>query len=168
MGTPESVFNAIYIQHKDKVYRQAWRMTRSSYLAEETVQEVFLRLWKQADKLPEIQQIESWIHIVTKHFVFDYMYYTARRKSLTLHLPLKIPRVDADDAQLEARCKKFLALAESFLSPRQKQAYQLRYYKGLQKQEVARIMKISPFTAGHHIKGAMAVIRREVYKAVAG
>jgi len=166
MGSAESAFYTIYSNHKDKVYRQAWRMTKSHYLAEETVQEVFIRVWLHRDRLSEIKEIASWLHIITRRFVFDHLYFTSRQQSVWCQQPRKTVRIDDD--QLERRCTKLMTQAEASLSPRQKQAYQLRYVLGLKKEQIARIMNISPYTAKHHIQNAQTTLRREIHRALAG
>ncbi len=40
----ESEFRAAFEEHKDAVYRFAWRMTNSSHTAEDITQDVFLSL----------------------------------------------------------------------------------------------------------------------------
>lgn len=43
-------FRAAFDQHKDAIYRFAWRMTASSDAADDIAQDVFLALWRQPDR----------------------------------------------------------------------------------------------------------------------
>jgi RNA polymerase sigma-70 factor, ECF subfamily len=49
----EPDFRAAFRQHKDAVYRFAWRMTNSAAAAEDIAQDVFLTLLRQPDRFDE-------------------------------------------------------------------------------------------------------------------
>ena len=44
----DAEFREAYRQHKDMLYRFAWRMTGSAAAAEDLVQDCFLTLWRNA------------------------------------------------------------------------------------------------------------------------
>jgi RNA polymerase sigma-70 factor (ECF subfamily) len=46
----ETEFQAIFNEHKDAVYRFAWRMTNSAAIAEDIAQDVFLSLFRQSNR----------------------------------------------------------------------------------------------------------------------
>ena len=46
----DAEFRDIFREHKDSVYRFAWRMTRSAAVAEDIAQECFLSLWRLPDR----------------------------------------------------------------------------------------------------------------------
>lgn len=46
----DAEFRDIFREHKDSVYRLAWRMTRSVVVAEDITQECFLSLWRIPDR----------------------------------------------------------------------------------------------------------------------
>jgi RNA polymerase sigma-70 factor (ECF subfamily) len=46
----EAEFHRIFIEHKDAVYRFAWRMTNSAAVSEDIAQDVFLFLFRQPNR----------------------------------------------------------------------------------------------------------------------
>ncbi len=51
----------IFLEHKDLVYRAAYRVTGNSSDAEDVLQTVFLRLVRQ-EKFPEISNLPGYLH----------------------------------------------------------------------------------------------------------
>ncbi len=56
---------------KDRMYRLALRITGETAEAEDALQEVWIKLWKQGDQLLQIQNLEAWCVRVTKNHCID-------------------------------------------------------------------------------------------------
>ncbi len=56
---------------KDRMYRLALRITGNPAEAEDALQEVWIKLWKQGDHLLQIQNLEAWCVRVTKNHCID-------------------------------------------------------------------------------------------------
>jgi RNA polymerase sigma-70 factor, ECF subfamily len=60
----------VFDEHKDAVYRFAWRMTNSAAIAEDIAQEVFLSLLRQPDRFnPERGRLRSFLLGITRNLV---------------------------------------------------------------------------------------------------
>jgi RNA polymerase sigma-70 factor (ECF subfamily) len=137
-------------------------MTRSQWHAEEIVQEVFMRVWIHRSKIHSIKDIKSWLYIITKRIVFDYVVRLSKERNF-LSMYKRSENVSyTDDALLPARCRCLLAEAEKKLSPRQKEVYYLKQVKGLHQREIARILNIAVLTAVHYIKSSVSAVRKHV------
>ena len=64
-------FKSEVLPIKNKLYRVANRMLNDSAEAEDTVQEVFLRLWSKKEKLKEYRSIEAFAMVITKNLCLD-------------------------------------------------------------------------------------------------
>ena len=51
----------IFLEHKDLIYRAAYRVTGNASDAEDVLQTVFLRLVRQ-EKFPEISNLPGYLH----------------------------------------------------------------------------------------------------------
>ena len=58
-------FDDIFILHHRSVYRTAYALVRDGGLAEDVVQEVFLRLYRNLDDAPEDELLRAWLLRVT-------------------------------------------------------------------------------------------------------
>ncbi|MCX6283907.1 MAG: RNA polymerase sigma factor [Bacteroidetes bacterium] len=64
-------FNTKVYPLKDKIFRFARRMLEQSEEAEDLVQEVFIRMWKNREKLDEYRSLEALAMVTTKNLCLD-------------------------------------------------------------------------------------------------
>lgn len=64
-------FNNKVYPLRDKIFRFAKRMLEQTEEAEDMVQEVFIRLWKNREKLDEYRSLEALAMITTKNLCLD-------------------------------------------------------------------------------------------------
>jgi len=67
----QSEFMVIIASFKDKLFRLAKRLLISTEEAEDAVQEVLVKLWKQKEKLTHYDSIEALAMTMTKNFCLD-------------------------------------------------------------------------------------------------
>lgn len=152
----------LFREHRHFVYQQAWRITRSGYHAEEIVQEVFMRVWIHRQKLSAIKDMNSWLFIITKRLAFDYFIRLSKERSALGNFP-RTGSAAISDAFFTRQCEDLLAEATQQLTPRLREAFELKYYRYCKKEDVARIMDISICTATHHIKKSASLVRKYIF-----
>jgi len=59
------------LPHKDKLYRYALHLVKDVMLAEDIVQEVLVKVWKNKAQLKTIDNKEAWCMRVTRNLSFD-------------------------------------------------------------------------------------------------
>ncbi|MEM6308193.1 MAG: sigma-70 family RNA polymerase sigma factor, partial [Pseudomonadota bacterium] len=126
-----------------RIYAQAYRMTGHSAQAEDIVQEVLVKLWKQAPTWDDSRaKVSTWVYRVTANACLDH---------------LRRPRLLGDDAipdmadmgpsasQHLQHTARVDALQEALmqLPDRQRQAVVLRYIEGLSNPDIAHILDTS-------------------------
>src|SRR3954452_107438 len=71
LGSDEGV-RAVYAAHGSELYRFAVRSLGDSGLAEEAVQETFLRAWQAADRFDEaLGSLRTWLFAIVRNVVID-------------------------------------------------------------------------------------------------
>src|SRR3569833_342235 len=58
----ESAFRRLFELYRQRLFAFAWQLCHSAVDAEEIVQDVFLRLWEQREKLPEVSMPRKYIY----------------------------------------------------------------------------------------------------------
>lgn len=69
----EQAFRGFYDLTYDRLFRIAYYYVRREEWAQEIVLDVFMRLWEQRKKLPEINNIEDYCFILTRNASFNYL-----------------------------------------------------------------------------------------------
>jgi RNA polymerase sigma factor (sigma-70 family) len=77
----QEAFAALVGRHLDLVYSAARRQTRSSALAEEVAQTVFLKLSQHAAGLQPDTTLPAWLYVATRHAAIDLLRQESRRRA---------------------------------------------------------------------------------------
>jgi RNA polymerase sigma-70 factor (ECF subfamily) len=68
----EDGVRAAYAAHGAELYRAACRSLRDSHLAEEAVQETFMRAWRAADRFDDrIGSLRTWLFAILRNTIID-------------------------------------------------------------------------------------------------
>lgn len=142
-------------------YHFAMAITRDSALAEDIVQEAFIRMW-QSDRTPrEVPEFRAWLYRTIRNLARD----EHRRQRVRALLRFAPPV--APDPTLEAERRmgdRELASALQHLSAGERQALYLRFSEDLAFEEIARIMGNRESTARVFVHRALAKLRSELMR----
>jgi len=87
--TSDSDIRDAYKAHSGELYGFAYRSLRDGSLAEEAVQETFLRAWRAGDRFdPELASLRTWLFAIIRNVVID----ISRKASVELK-----PTTETDD-----------------------------------------------------------------------
>ena len=130
-------------RHLPKILAMSQRLCGSRTEAEDVAQDVFVRLWKTAEKWePGRAKLSTWIHRVTLNLCYDRL-----RKHRETTLPELPERVDESaqpaEALLAQQRKSAIDDALQMLPERQRAAIVLCHYQELGNKEAAQIMDVS-------------------------
>jgi RNA polymerase sigma-70 factor (family 1) len=134
---------------------------KSPVIAEEIVQDVFLKLWFQRKNLTEIRSLESWLFTITKNLTLNCLKkigheWTAREKWVKEN---DLSENNTDHKILNAENQQLLHQAIQQLSPQQQQVYKLAKEQGLSYEAIGKQLDISTGTVKTHMARALASIR---------
>lgn len=157
----EYAFQMVFDRHRNRVYRIAMLYVKSPALAEDIVQDVFLKLWFQRKHLSQLSSLESWIYTVTKNFTINSLKklaheWTARDKWANDNTSFENT---ADHKIRSAQYNQMLVQAIESLPEQQQKVYRLAKEKGLSYQEIASQLSLSPLTVKTHMSRALESIR---------
>src|SRR5262249_22552545 len=66
----ESAFAVFFRQHYQKIYEVGLMLTHTESVAEELVQDVFMKVWTQKKVSPEVNGVSSWLFIMARTDAF--------------------------------------------------------------------------------------------------
>jgi RNA polymerase sigma-70 factor (ECF subfamily) len=159
----ESEVVRLYRAHCGGLYRYALTFTRDRQLAEDVLQESFLRYFLACKEGQVIQNARAWLYQVLHNLLLDDRKRMGFRTSVCLEAALENPDRDQDpEARMQRR-----ELSDSLrlvLSPRELECVELRV-QGLAYEEIAGILRIRPGTVGallaRALKKTQKVLRRK-------
>ena len=157
----QKAFAALFSRYKDRVYTIALTYTENSTIAEEVVQDVFMRVWKNRAKLKEINNFSSWIHVIARNRALTELQKIARegerREELISYLPTEVS--DAEEKVRYNSMEELLEKALTRLSPQQRKVFVLTRLQGHTRTEVAEMLNLAPATVSVHLAIALRSIR---------
>lgn len=158
----EAAFEALFMKYRQKLYSFMLQLNGSSVAAEDIVQEVFFRLWKEHDKLASIQHFNSYLfRMAQNQAINDFR----KMANATLFPIEEAERSEAAPASASNEDIEFKALRErvheivNSLPPQQRKIYLLNREQGLKHKEIAALLNISPSTVNKHLVQALQALR---------
>jgi len=154
-------FRKIYEFYRGRMFLFAYSHAKTKEMAEEAVQEVFIRLWERRDQIKDDKSLENYIKVSTRNQVMNMLKKAALDSTLQAKIRAGIEalRHDPPDLLLEKELSRLHRQAVQRLSPQQQQVYQLSREEELSYDEIAARLGISRNTVKSHMKEAIRSLR---------
>lgn len=158
-------FRVLFDTYNKRLYAAALKITKSSYGAEEIVQEVFAGLWEHRTRLQEVENPSAYIFTVAYNRTFRYLKKVSKSKDLkeALRHRLQEARNDTEEWLDMKETNDLIHQAVSQLPPRRQLIFKLSREKGLSHKEIAEQLNISPLT----VKKQMVIALRNIRSSLA-
>lgn len=136
-----------YEQYKNGIYRYALSITKDTHLAEDILQDTFLKLLSgEKPRHPDMAQ--AWLYRVARNLCLDHLRRAKREQSHT-----KMP----SEAQNQYA---YIELISS-LSPKEQEIITLKIVGGLTHREIGAVLGISAKAAQKRYERAIAALREQ-------
>ena len=155
---------AAYDAYGSLAYGLAMKLLASQSEAEDVVQESFLALWRQAERIDPSRGLRSYLMSIVHNRCVDLVRRRVRRPEAELD-PLAPIATAADDPETETIALlegEAVRAAMNALSPDQRQTVELVYFAGFTINEAANRMKVPLGTAKSRLRLAMVRLRQEL------
>ncbi len=156
----ELAFAIIYERYVKKIYTFSFRLLKSKELAEEVVQESFLKVWLLGEALTGIVNIEAYLMTLSRNKSLDILRQQVRERHSDSSW--NEGHNETEETILLNDTRKLLQTAIDLLPPQQKQVYQLCQQEGLKYEEAAATLNLSPLTVKKHMQLALRFVRNHV------
>ena len=156
----EIAFRRVYDHYRKRIYSYAFNLTESEDRAGDLVQEIFLKVWVNREKLPGLDNFSAWLHAIARNYFFDTV-----KKMATETKVYKNLRIVTDEGTdetnhfiLNRENEAILLQLLEKLPAQQRLVLQLKS-QGYKLDEIAGEMDISKNTVKVHLKRALATLR---------
>lgn len=162
----EDAFAMLFEQYMPRLYPVVFRIVKTAGVAEDIVQETFLKLWLYRDKLPLIEKPDAWIFRVAYYLSFTHLRKQAIRQKAAQKLEADglqtVNAEDTDNVLSLKRLEKLVKEAILKMPAQQQRVYVLSREKGLKQEEIAAEMNISLQTVKNTMGRALKTIREHL------
>jgi RNA polymerase sigma-70 factor (ECF subfamily) len=161
----------LYDRYGSLAYSVALRIVGDAAIAEDVVQESFLKLWSNASAFdPDRGSLRSWLVASVRNRAIDHLRGRGRneRREVDLDIVEGMPRTDAraDPWREVSMALERDAVTEALrrLPAEQKQTIELAYYGGYSQREIAEMSKVPLST----VKGRMRLALEKLHSYLEG
>lgn len=159
----ERSFGELAKLHWPQVYGTALRLTKSPEQAKDLAQEMFIKLWNNRSKLPEVDNLGAYIYVAARHIVMDFM----QKKVLHVdNMPYLADyftehAIDHPETSLELKeLEEAVSAAVQALPEKTRRVFVLHRFEGKTHKEIADLLHISEVSSKTYIVRALKDIRR--------
>ena len=160
----EQEFLKIVSPFRDKIFRVAKRLLVSIEEAEDATQELYLKLWRNREKISSYKNIEAFAMTMTKNYCFDRL---KSKQASNLKL------VHSNYKETGTSLQKWIELNDSVslvhhlienLPEQQKIIIQLRDIEEYEYDEIAKMLDLQPTAIRVSLSRARKTIREQLIK----
>lgn len=154
-------FKQLFEHYYYRLFQFAASIVKDKEIAEEIVEDLFIRLWDKRFTLHNISNLDVYLYVAIRNHGFN-------------HVSRRAPLKTIDPDQLDVICGELVPTPEDLmvasellqqvnravhqLPPRARIVYKLVKEDGLSYKEVAKVLGISPRTVENHIAAAIKKI----------
>lgn len=163
-GGDESAFRRLFDEHWQNMYGVAFMLTKSAPMAEDMVQEIFMKLWLKKEQLPDVENFRNYLFIVARNHIFNELKKKSTDILFTNHLfeyfhdTKETPEVKL----LQKEAEQIMAEVIELLPQQQKMVYRMSREEGMSRNEMAERLGIAPNTVRNHLAKALEMIRHRL------
>ncbi|HSZ34479.1 MAG TPA: RNA polymerase sigma-70 factor [Puia sp.] len=156
----EIALKELYISFSSKLFQLAFAIVRSKEMAEEVVEDVFIKVWKKRVQMGKVENFTFYLYVMTKNTSRDYLRKYGNIKKINLDdVALPFYRVDTpEDLMITAEVITQINKAINELPTKCRLIFKLVKEDGLKYREVAELLHLSKKTVENQVGIALKKI----------
>lgn len=160
----DSAFKALYDRYHKSLYGFLYRFLKSPELTEDITQEIFIKLWDDRDKLPQLLSVRSYLFTIGKNHAFNFLKRAGidqvAKAEILKHYPVSNDTLEG--AIHDRDYKRYLETLLAMLSPQSREVFRLCRQEGRTYDETAALLGISRNTVKKHMVRSMRILSDSV------
>nr|WP_067054546.1 RNA polymerase sigma-70 factor [Mucilaginibacter sp. L294] len=157
----EAAFSAIYERYYSEIYNFIFSFLKQKQLAEELLQETFLTVWVQRQKIDPYQPLEPLLFTICRRKVLDNFRKITSTEALKQQLLYNMQNMvnNTEEAVFYNDTIAFTNDALEKLPKQQQVVFKLSRLEGLSYEEIAERMDLSKNTVKNHLVAALKTLK---------
>jgi len=144
-----NALGALFVKYYDDLYAYGMKLTGNEELVRDNIQDLFVKLWESRNRIKIVNQVKPYLIRAFRNLTIDQSRLAKKDPVLRLSIS-EFPELlifESEDFNTEAEFTKDqiskLLLALNLLAPRVREAVYLRYFTGLNSDELATVMNVT-------------------------
>ncbi|SEW50871.1 RNA polymerase sigma factor [Chitinophaga arvensicola] len=157
----EQAYKALFRLFYKPLSQFAFSIVKSWESAEEIASDVFMNVWKQRERLLQVENLRVYLYVSTKNIALNYLNKAARTQHFSLDevaVDISVSYATPEQIFISGEMVKRIEAAVNALPPKRKMIFKLIREDGLKYKEVAQILDISVNTIDVHMAQALKKI----------
>ncbi|MBB5394817.1 RNA polymerase sigma factor [Mucilaginibacter sp. AK015] len=150
----EHAFSELFNIHHQLLGTHIYRITDSVEMAEEVVQDVFLKIWMNRETLSSVQNFKAYLFVVSKNHALNCLRRLAKERIRQKTMEDNALALASEDNSGQDNYYSLLDEAIDHLPPQQQKVYLLSRHGRLKYDEIAHQMGLSRETVKKYLQGA--------------
>jgi RNA polymerase sigma-70 factor (family 1) len=162
----EAAFEKIFHTYNAKLLPFVSSITKNREVAEEVMQEVFLKLWLQRETLTQIENPAAWLVRLSSNLALNYLQHLAVHTKVVNRLKKETTPESAtieEDIDIK-KVKQHIATAISSMPEKRQEIYRLSREQGLNRKQIADKLGVSESTVKNQMSSALKHIQEFIEK----
>jgi len=157
-------FDTLYNKYSKRLYKFAYSILKSQEESENIVQDVFLGLWENRNKVEKDSSVKYYVFTIAYNSAISIIRKKARESQFIEYLR-SLQELNQEPAIIELEYHELTDRLDDIINhlpDRQKSVYLLHNLEGLKYSEIAVRLNISVNTIENHMSRAFKTIRKEL------
>lgn len=156
----EQAFTTLFYNYKNKLYSFLLHFTGSSSIAEDVLQEIFLKVWKNRQMFSEIENFSAYLYKMAQNDAINGLKRQSRSHFILAKIDGSKSITQSNEDILAAKeVTELMQQAVNRLPAQQRRVYELSRNAGLTYDQIAEQLHISASTVRNHMVQALKTIR---------
>ncbi len=143
----KNALSSLYVNYYDVLKHYSIRIVRDEYIAEESIQELFLYIYEARERLGNPKNVKAYLFSALRRRILEKIKLERKIQDVLSEISYRTNiQFSADEIvfleETQRNKRQALLLSLNHLPWRQREAIYLRYYNGLKTKEIAEIMGV--------------------------
>lgn len=155
----EDAFERLYNHYVHALKEFVIKFVKSSELAEDLTQEIFIKIWENRDQLVKVRSFRAYLTVIARNHVLNFLKSAPRNELVLKEIVGSYTVPQAENEIISKEYRQWLQKVLDSMSPQMRSVFILCREQNKSYDEVADILQISRNTVKKHMVRSMKVIK---------
>lgn len=159
----QNAFREVYERWYAPLYNMALAYTKLEELADDVIQQVFLKIWERREILPGVEDARAWLFTTARFQAFQVLKKEMKQDGYEQKAAEKLygaKVITPEESLIVADMERVIHQSLETLTDKQRHAYTLSRYEGLTYKQIAALWNVGVPTIKEHVTKAAKVVQQ--------